>query len=62
MTRAGFEGLIYRLGQVYVPLGSVCLLIGCGTGNLHLIVAGFIMFLFVVYLHFILYDEVHRRN
>lgn len=59
---AGFEGFIYRSAQYYVPLGSVCLLIGYGTGDFHLILAGFIMLFFVLYLHFILYDEVHRRN
>lgn len=59
---SAYESVIYGAAKIYVPMGTIFIAVGYGTMNIQLIMSGYVILLFVLYLHYILYCEIYRRN
>jgi hypothetical protein len=54
-----YEILIYNASKMYIPIGTVCLLIGFATGNFEFLFIGYSILLFVLYLYYNLYRQIY---
>ena len=59
---SAYESLIYSAAKLYIPMGTIFILAGYGTMNIQLILAGYVILLFVLYLYYLLYCEFYGRN